>query len=318
LGRALFEYVSQLPEGELLIEKLGEELVVTLGGYSSRFATMEPEEFPAIPKTKGEKTLTFKSDGFLKGVSLVVFNAALDESRPILTGVLGVYSKGKLEIVATDGYRLGHFEITATSKDNEQVSLIIPSKSLLEVAKIVSEFGDGKEGSELKMIVADNLSQINFRIGNVEYTSRLIEGEYPNWQKIIPSSFTTRVIISKLEFVKIVKIASIFARESGNIVKLKLEKRTLRPGSGQAEGGVLGLSAATSAVGSTNAQVEVKMEGSGGEIAFNFRYLLESLAAIDGEEVVFEMNESLNPGKITNIDGKDKFFHIIMPVRLQN
>ena len=180
--------------------------------------------------------------------------------------------------------------------------VVIPAKSLAEVIKICEEAEDEKN---LTIVVADALTQANFKIGEIEFTSRLIEGEFPNWQKIIPTSFGSRATVSREEFIRRVRIASIFARDAGNIVRLKLEGQTLT------------VAAATAQVGSNETQTEVKMSGKGGEIAFNFRYLLEALAAMTTADINLEMTESLTPGRLTSTDPADPFFHIIMPVRLQ-
>jgi len=134
----------------------------------------------------------------------------------------------------------------------------------------------------------------------------MIEGEFPNWQKIIPASFVTKAKIERDEFIRKIKIASIFARDSGSIIRLKLEGKKLT------------IMANTSQVGSNETETEVEINGKGGEIAFNYRYLLEALSAIDSEDVNFEMSESLTPGKLTSAEGQKDFFHIIMPVRLQS
>lgn len=308
-GKAFLEYVSQIPDGDVVIEKLGEEAVVSAKGYNARFATLPAEEFPAIPKITGGKSLKVEGKALLDCSTRVAFAAAQDESRPVLSGVLCEIGKKGLVMVATDGYRLSYDEASiGASGDLGGLTMVVPAKTIMEVLKIVGEAE--VDSGELTVVVADNLSQVNFKIADIEFTSRLIEGEFPAWQKIIPTAFGTRATVSKQDLINVVRTASIFARESGSIVKLKLE-----PGKGGA--GSLSVSAATAQVGSGEAQVSTKLEGKGGEIAFNFRYLLEALSVIPGDEVVFEMNESLNPGKITSIDSKDKFFHIVMPVRLQ-
>lgn len=311
-GRAFLEYVSQLPESDVVIEKLGEEVVISAKGYKARFATLPPEEFPAIPKIIGGKPFKIDVRDFLEAAARVAFSAAQDESRPILTGVLCEIGKKGMVMVATDGYRLSYHEVSVGGEELLiGIKVVVPAKTIAEVSKIISEVGVGKEGESVLVVVADNLSQINFKIGNVEFTSRLIEGEFPGWQKIIPNTFVSKAVIPKQDFTNIVRAASIFARDSGSIVRLKLDP------SGSGGNGTLGVSAATAQVGSGEAQIAVRLEGKGGEIAFNFRYLLEALSVMDGEDVVFEMNESLNPGRITLPEGKDKFFHIVMPVRLQ-
>ena len=309
-GRTLLEFVSQLPEGEVTFEKLGEEVLISTKGYNARIPTIAPEEFPAIPKIEKGDEVKIKTEDFVRGVAEVAFCAAQDEGRPILTGVLCEFKGNKLSLVATDGYRLSFREIPIEKSPGEKnIKIVVPARAVSEVAKVIIENLDGDD--QLSLVIADSLNQINFKVGNVEFTSRLIEGEFPGWQKIIPSSFTTSARLPKSEFIKLVRIASIFARDSGNIVRLKLENT-----SGSKKGTLTVLSGA-SQVGSTDAQIEAEMTGKGGEIAFNFRYLLEVLSIISGEEVNFEMIESLNPGRITATDDKDNFFHIIMPVRLQ-
>ena len=324
-GRIIFDFVSQLPEGEVVVEKLGEELVVVQGAYSARFTTMPADEFPAIPKVDKGINLEIDCALFVNGVLKVVFSAAQDEGRPILTGVLCEVNKNKLRMVATDGYRLSFGEIeTGSMQTGPSLKFNMPAKALGEVAKIIIERGlaeveDKKNSKKFSLMVSAGLNQVSFKLPGqdkkeeVEFTSRLIEGEFPNWQKIIPGAFKTKVKIPKDEFVKLVRIASIFAREAGNIVKLKFEPVA----SGVGKGGKFSVSATSAQTGSSDVASDVEIEGPGGEIAFNYRYLLEVLAQVSGSEVYFEMNESLNPGKLTTEDPKDSFFHIIMPVRLQ-
>ncbi len=318
-GKMILEFVSQLPEGEVKFEKLGEEVIITTKGYSGRFPTMPPEEFPAIPKIEKGISLEVDSVEFAERVLKIIFSAAADEGRPILTGALCEINKNRMRIVVTDGYRLGYEEVAMDSPKNlPNIKINVPARALSEVAKIIAEDNSrdhedekGKAKDKINILISDALNQINFKINGVEFTSRLIEGEYPNWQKIIPSTFNTKVTINRAELIKLVKITSIFARESGNIIKLKFEP------TGSGKSGKLSVLATSSQVGSSDVSCEVGIVGKGGEIAFNYRYLTEVLLAIDDEEINFEMNESLNPGKITGLDPKDPYFHIIMPVRLQ-
>ena len=306
-GKPLTEFVAQVPVGDITVEKLGEEVVISAKRYSARFSTMPVEDFPAIPKIEKGKIITLDPIEFSKAILRVAFSAALDEGRPALSGILCESGKKTFSMVATDGYRLSFAQFAVEGDFNEKI--IIPAKTLLEVLKIITEAGEEISGKALKILVSDGLNQVNFEIGGVEFTSRLIEGEFPSWQKIIPASFTTRAKISKEELTKLVRVASIFARDSGNIIKLKLE--------GGAKGGLLTISANNNQVGSNEAACEIELTGPGGEIAFNFRYLLEALGSIESDEIFFEMIESLNPGRITIPENKD-YFHIVMPVRLQS
>lgn len=316
-GRLLFEFVSQIPEGDVLFEKLGEEVVVSTKGYSARFATQATEDFPAIPKIEKGSVYLIKPKELVGAVTRVAFCAAQDEGRPILTGVLCEIGKNSLSMVATDGYRLGFQRISAGSgqglpagKSESAIKIVIPARSIVEVAKIISENSEEIDDKSVEMVVADTLNQVNFKIGNVEYTSRLIEGAFPNWQKLIPATFISKAKVGREDFMKIVRVASIFARDSGSIVRFKLT-------AGGQKGGLLSVFATNSQVGSDEAQTEIGLSGKGGEIAFNFRYLLEMLSSVDSEDVDFEMIESLNPGRLT-VPGDGDYFHIIMPVRLQS
>ncbi|MBI2594094.1 DNA polymerase III subunit beta [Candidatus Curtissbacteria bacterium] len=305
-GRVLTEFVSQLSEGEIAVERLGEEIVVAAGGNSARLAKMPPEEFPAIPKIESGREIRASARDLADCIRKVEFCAASDEARPVLSGVLISCEKKRISAVATDGYRLS-FMATKAQEEMPALKIIVPAKNLREVAKIIGENLGDPEKETVTMVVGDDLNQVNFRVANIEFTSRLIEGEFPAWQKIIPNTFPTKIRISKSTLARQVRIASIFARDSGNIVKLKFEGKNLA------------ISATTSQVGAHEAQVVLEaMEGAGGEIAFNFRYLLDALSVIDDEEVYFEMIESLAPGRLTGAGGGSEFFHIIMPVRLQS
>ena len=303
-GRVFMDFIWQLPEQTLAIELLGEEVLVTTKGYSARFASMPAEEFPAIPKIESGKKIEIEASVFAKACAQVVFCAAQDEGRPTLNGILCELNKQNFSMVATDGYRLGFVTIPIAGSAS-LIKMIIPAKTLGEVIKLASELEQEEDGKSLTITIADTLTQANFKLGNIEFTSRLIEGEFPNWQKIIPANFATSAKILREELTRRVRIAAVFARDSGNIVRLKLEGKKLT------------ILATTAQVGSNETEMEAEISGKGGEIAFNYRYILEALSAIDSEVINFQMSESLTPGRITPEDTKSGLFQIIMPVRLQ-
>lgn len=311
-AKALVEFVSQIPETQIIFELLGEEALITTDSYSARFATMEASEYPAIPRIEKGIEVTVSARDLFEAIGKVAFSAAQDEGRPILTGVLCEINKNNLSMVATDGYRLSFIEKKLIKGEKvPNIKIIVPARALAEFGKIISDMmaADTKSDIEVKIVVADTLNQLYFKIENIEYTSRLIEGEFPNWQKTIPSAFSSTAKIEKEEFIRLVKVASIFAREAGNIVRLKLEENAKKP--------TISVYANASQLGSGNAKMEIEMKGPGGEIAFNYRYLLEVLGLMEDEEVIFEMIESLNPGRLRGQSENDTFFHIVMPVRLQ-
>lgn len=311
-GKVLLEFIAQIPEGEIIVEKLGEEIVVWARGYSARFATMAVEDFPAIPKIEHGYVLKIGSGDLVSAISKVAFCAAVDEGRPVLTGILCEVGKSAIVMVATDGYRLSYQKVplVGVTGGNLPVRVIIPARAMIEVSKLIGEASFDESG-EIQMTIAEGLNQLNIKIGDVEFTTRLIEGSFPPWQKIIPDKFTSQVKVSRGELMRLIKITSIFARDSGNIIKL-----TIGPKDASSVN-TLKVFAGNKQVGSNEAEMEVELTGRGGEIAFNFRYLLEMLSSVDAEDVIFEMIESLNPGKLT-VGGDSDYFYIVMPVRLQN
>lgn len=300
-ARILVELVSSLLPEKIDLEAREATLHLASGSFKADISGISASEFPKIPSFQGEPTFLFDKEELIKTLSLVSFAAAQDESRPVLTGVLLRGKIGKTLLVATDGYRLSVKNL-AVRKQKEEKDLLIPAKTLFEVCRIAQEGQD--EEKEIKMALNQELNQVLFSFPQVELSSRLLEGEFPDFEKIIPSSSKTLAEFDKEEFLRAVKIASIFAREQANIVKIKIE------------GGKMIISAESPQVGANQGEIEAKTEGEKLEIAFNFRFLLDFLNSPIGEEIIFEANGPLSPG-VFKVKGDDSFLHIIMPVRIQ-
>lgn len=298
-ARIFNEFLSSLPKEKVKLELKENLLKVSCGPFSASFSTIPPTEFPPLP-TLGDKKpdITFPSSSFLPAITKVSFAAAHDEGRPVLTGVKFEPKEEKLILVATDGYRLSVKEFK-DSKIKISSSLIIPAQSLLEVLKIV-----GEQEEEIGLSFTEKGNQVIFSLPDAEIVTRLIEGEFPEYKKIIPTSFSTRITLEKESFLKALKVAAIFARDSANIVRLKVERDGLI------------ISANSPQVGENETQVEAKVEGEEQKIAFNCRFLLEFLGKIGGEEIILEMTGPLNPG-VFKTKKDPSFLHIIMPVRVQ-
>ncbi len=178
--------------------------------------------------------------------------------------------------------------------------MVLPARTLLEVARVVAD----EEKDELGISITPEASQLIFATREIEIVSRLIEGNFPDFEKIIPSEGKTKVSVDKEELTRAARMAAIFARESANIVKFKVESSQLE------------VSANTAQVGDNKSLLEAKVEGEKSEIAFNSRYLLDFLNVVGAERVSFEMSGALNPG-VFQPAGEPGFLHIIMPVRVQ-
>jgi DNA polymerase-3 subunit beta len=199
--------------------------------------------------------------------------------------------------VATDGYRLS--VVKAELPGKQELDMVVPSRTLSEVVKVAAE---EKEAKDVTLARGDD-GQLSVIIGDTRVMTRTIEGEYPPYAKIIPKTHTTRALLDMPSFSRAVRAAAIFARDSANIIRLKLA------------GQHIVVSANSPQVGENEAEIDAKIDGDGGEIAFNSRFLLELLANTNYEEMLFEMTGSLNPGVFKPV--KDaSFLHIIMPVRV--
>ena len=292
-SKLLIEFISSIPTGKIDLEVKEQLLTITSKGYKATLPGVAKGEFPPVPARK-KKGVFINAKEFSQAVKSVLFAAATDEGRPLLTGVKIRKTGDETLFVATDGYRLSLKRTTLPLKG--EFDKVIPAKALSHVLQT------GDEG-ELEFEEVDE-GQIGFFTKEFEVFTRAIEGEYPAFDRIIPKSNTTSVEIEKETLVKAVKTAAIFAKDNANIVRFHFEDKTMT------------VSANTPQIGESKVDAEVELEGDGGDIAFNSRFLLDFLNNVSAEKLVFEMTGSLNPGAF-KIKGDDSFLHIIMPVRVQ-
>lgn len=298
-ARIFTEFIASLPAEKVELSLSENILKVSCLSFEASFNTLSAAEFPAIPDSLAKPAILLPAEVFSAAVSCVAFAAAQDEGRPTLTGVKWIKGEKSLKMAATDGYRLSVKSLPLAGSLTED--LILPAKSLIEAARIAQDAG---EGEEIKMGVTPESNQAIFAWENAVLATRLIEGQFPSFEKIIPPSFLTRLVLEKETLVKSVKIASLFARDSANVIKWKIEKGTLQ------------ISANSPQVGENVSTLEAKVEGEDNEIAFNSRYLLDFLQAVSADELIFEMTGPLNPGVFKPV-GDDSYLHLIMPVRVQ-
>lgn len=301
-ARIILEYCVSLPAGKMALSSEGGQLLVNSGGFEAKIDGMSASEFPKLPTFPKNNLITFTKSDFVKAMSLVGFSAAVDEGRPVLTGVKTVVSSSGVVFAATDGYRLSVLNLKTDRKIEGELSMIIPSRSMVEVARVLA---DVEEKTAVVFSLTEEKNQAVFLVGNVELSTRLIEGSFPNFEKIIPSAFSVNAEVSKEGLLKAVRAASVFAKDSANIIKLGFE-----------DSGRIVVSANAPQVGSNVAVVEAKVKGKNVEIAFNSRFLVEFLANAGADLVEFATEGSLNPG-VFKLAGQPEYLHIIMPVRVQ-
>jgi len=303
-AKILTEYITSLPPQKINLENKKNLLEVNSDSYNANFITLPSVEFPIIPTLKNKPEISLSLKDLSKSISQVAFASTQDEGRPALTGVLIKTTKDGLILVATDGYRLSLKEIKGIKgleKLSKHKEILIPSRALIEVGKII---GENKEDNDLGMSISKENNQVIFSTPNVEVISRLIEGKFPDFERIIPNKNTTKITVDTESFFQAVKSASIFARESSNIIQFEINNSQMEIISNSPQ------------VGENKIKLEVKTEGKGGKIAFNSRYLLDLLNNLNSELLTFEMSSSLNPGVFKPADDKS-YLHIIMPIRVQ-
>lgn len=302
-AKTLTELISASPMDKITLETIPAGLALTEKKIKTIFQTTPAEEFPKLYEEKGERVSSVKRELIDKNFSNVVFAASSDTERPALSGVLMKEEKEGFLLVATDGYRLSLKKIVMTSKGKgrEGTSIIVPSRVIRELVLMGKEVG----GDTVAIYVSAEKNQILFSEEDITLVGRLIEGEFPNYEKIIPQNHLTKTVFSKEELQRAIKASYVFARQTANIVKLSVQRDKVV------------VSANAPSVGSSIAEVDAKTTGEENEIAFNARYLLDFFSNIEEEEISFEMAGPLNPG-VFKIVGDDSFLHLIMPIRVQD
>lgn len=298
-GKLLIEFINSIAADKIEFILEGSNLILKSGKTQASFTTTNPADFPPFPNITGNKKI-LPFNKIKEAILRMVFAASTDETRPVLTGIKTKISNGKISFASTDGYRLSMEE--AIFPDNkEEIEVILPAQSLAELVRIAGELNE--ETASFTIIEGKN--QAIFTLPNVSLFTRIIDGKFPEIEKIIPQSAKTKIIIEKEKFFQSVKTASLFARGAANIVKIKIEKDGLW------------LSANAPQVGEDKDFVEAKVEGEETEMAFNYRFLLDLLANFPDKEIIFESSGPLAPGVFKPTTKGSSFLHLIMPVRTQ-
>ncbi|MDD5415452.1 MAG: DNA polymerase III subunit beta [Candidatus Daviesbacteria bacterium] len=296
-AKTLVELVSGLGQNKISLELKGEILTVESGKFKATINGIAAAEFPAIPLSSSSG-ISLPKEAFLTS-SQILFASAVDEGRPVLTGILTDISANKLDFVATDGFRLAHRRLELP-KGNVQFKSLIPRKTFEEVLRLMAEEQDLEE---VGIATSENQNQIVFSLGSTQVSSRLIEGQFPAWSKIIPQKIIARAAVTKEEFLKAIKLAAIFAKNEANIVILTTKK------------GFLKLESHTKEVGSQENEIEGDVEGDELTIAFNTKFLMDAISNSPSTQVLMEFSGPLSAALIKPI-GVEGLEYIVMPVRL--
>ena len=299
-AKTLVDIINNLSPSTVELDCKKERVKITADYFHSNISAMNASDFPSVPDSLGKSVSKIDKESLINTLNKVLYAASSDETRPVLTGVLVKFGDKKITFVATDGFRLSVKSIKA-GKLSENESLILPKTALAELVRISSE----EENISLSYIKKD--SQVVFGLDDVILGSRIIEGNFPDYEKIIPQKSRIKLNLSKEDLMQAVRLAGVFARDSANTVKFLIESDGLT------------VTSESSKSGSQKTKIDAKVTGEVGKdgftIAFNFKFIEEFLNSVEGESVDIEFGETNSPGVFKDPDDKD-FLHLIMPVRL--
>ncbi|MBI2247057.1 MAG: DNA polymerase III subunit beta [Armatimonadetes bacterium] len=297
-ARILTEIVGNLPEATVEIKtgEAGTQAEIACENSNFEILGLPTGDFPTTPKAGEEPLGTIDADVMRTMIRQTIFAVSGDETRPFLTGVYVVMDGTDVRFVATDGGRLALRKTSVTSPAREKTGVIVPAKTMQELARALG----GVEG-DVQLATADN--QLMFAVPGLRVYSRLISGQFPNYQQVIPQEFKQRIRVDTDRLLRAVRRVSITARDSANVVRLS------------AKGKKLTITSNTPEVGKAREDVEVTAEGETVEAAFNARYLIDCLNSIDAAELFFELTGPLSPGAIRPAQHSD-YVYVLAPVRV--
>jgi DNA polymerase-3 subunit beta len=306
-ARLLTEFVSSLPNERIDINLAAKSKVLGLkcARFEARISGVDARDFPPIPSIGDGITTKVEVDALRQAISQVVFAAATEESRPVLTGVNARFEQSLLTLAAADGFRLAVFNMPLATPVNQKGEVIIPARTLSELNRLI---GDSEETVDITLNPAK--SQILFRMKDIELVSQLVQGTFPQYTQLIPQTFTTRAVVDVTEFLRATKTASIFARDGSGIVRLVVTA------GGDVTPGKMTVSARSEELGEDVGEIDAVVEGGEAKIAFNGKYLTDVLSVLHESRVALEATSPSSPGVLRPV-GVDNYVHVVMPMFVQ-
>ena len=303
-SKLLSEFVDTLPGAPVdLAVKVGSQSAhLSSGRYEANIRGMAADDFPIIPTATEEPAATITASLLKEMIEQVVFATAVDDTRPILTGVLSTFSGSELTLAAADGFRLAMRKGELAHSSSVDFSVIVPARTLAELARVLPE-GD----AVVEITVTPNRNQVLFRTTDLHVVSRLIEGAYPNLKQIIPTKFATKVVVSTGDLLKATKIASFFSRDNSNAITLEIQ-----PGGEAGVGNVI-ISGAAAELGEDRGEIDAVVNGGSAKVQFNSRYVSDVLGAVQSAQVGLEISGPNSAAVFKPIDSVD-YTHVIMPM----
>ncbi len=292
-ARLMADFVASLPEGTITLELEDTKLHITTDQYQSTINGTSAEDYPVMPAITEGKSWQISSKQLKHSLQQVLMAASNDEARPVLTSVYIHGTDDNLTLVSTDSYRLAEKTLGINPSDT---NLLVPASALQDLLRLLDD-------SDSLVTVTSDEQQVLFQVGDIELVARLVEGSYPEYQKLIPKQFAHSAEVSKQELTNITKVSSLFAREAAGSVTLHLD------GNKQA----ISIRSVASQLGENTATTPAKITGEG-TITLNSRYILDALGALQGDTVTIAFNDKLDPCVLRGVSKSD-YLHVIMPLK---
>ncbi|NQT31813.1 MAG: DNA polymerase III subunit beta [Deltaproteobacteria bacterium] len=306
-ARLLSDFIGSLPNEKVSINlsQQTRTLGMKCARFEARISGVDAKDFPPIPKVEGGITTKVEVEALRQGISHVVFAAATEESRPVLTGINAKFEGSTVTLAAADGFRLAVYTMPLAEAVSKATEVVIPARTLAELNRLIAE-----QEEPVEIMVNPDKGQALFKLKNIELVSQLIQGTFPNYSQLIPQSHTTKATISVADFLRATKTASIFARDGSGIIRL-----VVTPGAEMAPGKVV-VSARSEEIGDDVGEIDAVVEGEESKIAFNGKYLTDVLGVLHETQVALEMASPSSPGVIRPV-GSENYLHVVMPMFVQ-
>ncbi len=294
-ARLMTDIVRSLDPGAVTVEAEDDELHLTSGRSRFSVRTHQASDFPRIPVPPLDAAVTGIA-GLSDALRQVTRAASTEETRPILTGVLIAAEGEGLRLVATDSYRLAMRDLPGISVLREGQKVLIPSRALNEVQRLLSSSSD-----VVNLRLGDH--EATFEVGQVTLTTRLIEGDFPNYRALIPSDYPNRLIVGREALLDAIKRVKLLARDATTPVRIALRPTSIE------------LTVVTNDWGAAVEEVDAKYEGSEMTVAFNPTYLIEGVEVVGGDEIALDTLDALKPATLRPV-GSEDYLYLLMPVRI--
>ena len=300
--KILSNFINLLPNKPVTLKTENDGLIIECQDYKTKIKTLPAEDFPIIPKISREKPIIIKSASFCQGLAQVVDVAQPSSARPEISGIYFLFQKDAVKMVATDSFRLAEKRVNI-EKIAQDYSLILPQKTARELINVFSE-----REEEFKIYLSPNQTLFEVAMNEtdhpqIQFISRIIEGEYPNYEAIIPKGYKTLITLKRDEFLNQIKAASLF---SGRINEVKLKADPKKEG--------VDILSQDPDLGEYRSFFAGKVKGEKVDVSFNHRFLIDGLLNTKGEELNFEINGADGPAALKPLTDQN-YLYIVMPIK---